>query len=431
MQVSVEKISELSRKMTVNFPVEMIQEKMESRFKSLTREVNIKGFRPGKVPIRVVKQMYSDRVRSEVTGEIIQKSYSDAIKEQNLDPVGEPHIHPTDDATEFKYTAEFEVYPEISLDILPSLKITQAVATIEQDDQDKILEKIREQKKNWQIVKRPAQTNDRITINLSEVSQDKKLAKNIFKDQAIYLDSEQNIYGFENQLKGLKAGQTKKIKMTVPDGQDNDKKLLGEEVEIEVTKVEESSLPELDQAFIKSYGIKDGTLASFKTYIKSNMEKELERGIKNKLKISVLDSLYEKIVISAPKVLIDQEIHNLKKSYEENLKKQHITPEEVDLENSAFENQANRRVKLGLILTAIIQQKEIKLNDTLLRTTIEEMANSYEEKKEIIEWYYSDEVRLNGIKQMVLEEQTIDWIIKQAQVQDQKVSFTDIIKTSH
>jgi len=428
MQVSVEKTSELSRKMTVSLPEEILQEKMDARFKSLAREVKIDGFRPGKVPVRVVKKMYSERVRGEISGDLIQSSYFEALEDQKLVPAGQPHIHPIDKDTGFEYTAEFEVYPEFSLDELPTLEITRSVGSVEQADQDTVTEKLREQKTAWNDVDRASKKGDRIIVHFSGVCDGENFTDGQVKDHSVEIGSNTMIPGFEDELIGLSATDNKTFKVAFPEDYGNND-LAGKEAEfeVEVVKIEEGTLPEIDEDFIKAYGVQDGTIESFNTDVKSNMEKELTQGLKTKLKNSVMDVLYEKIQISVPKTLIDQEVQTMMKPYQENAKTRGARLEDLDLPTDVFEEQAKRRVALGLILREIIKNNDIKINDDKVRSTVEEMARSYESPEEFVNWYYADEKRLDEIKQVVLEEQVVDWILDQAKVTDETVSFNDII----
>jgi len=429
MQVSVEKTSELSRKMTVSLPEEMLQEKMDARFKSLAREVKVDGFRPGKVPVRVVKKMYGDRIRGEVTGDLIQTTYFEALQEQELNPAGHPHIHPNEESAGFEYTAEFEVYPEISLDVLPGLEIKRPVAVVEQADQDAMVAKLREQKKSWETVERAPEKDDRVTIHFSGVCEGENFTDGKVEDYPVEIGSDKMIPGFEDELIGLEAGANKTFEVVFPEGYGNEK-LAGKtaEFEVELTKVEASVLPEIDEEFIKAYGVEDGTMESFNTDVKTNMERELAQGIKGKLKNTVMDALYGKLEITLPNALVDDEIKNVMKPYQANAKKQGMNIEDLDLPKDMFEGQAKRRVALGLILGEIIRKNELTVDETRVRSTIEEMAHSYERPKDVIEWYYGDESRLNEVKQMILEEQTVEWIVDQAQVSDETVSFEDVME---
>jgi len=429
MQVSVEKTSELSRKMTVSLSEEMLQEKMDVRFKSLAREVKIDGFRPGKVPVRVVKKMYEDRVRGEVTGDLIQSSYFEALQEQKINPAGHPHIEPVEDAEGFQYTAIFEVYPEISLDGVSALEIKRPVATVGQVDIDAMVAKLREQKKDWAVAEKASEKGDRVTVSFTGVCEGENFTDGKVEDYAVEIGEGKMIPGFEDEMIGLEAGANKSFEITFPEEYGNEK-LAGKPTafEVELSKVEVATLPEIDEEFIKAYGVEDGLLASFNDDVKANMERELAQGLKGKLKNAVMDELYAKVQISIPNALVDEEIKNVMKPYEANVKKQGMSLDDLDLPKDMFEGQAKRRVALGLILGEIIQQNEIKVDDAKVKSTIEDMASSYERPEDVLEWYYSDESRLNEVKQMVLEDQTVSWVVDQAKVSDETVSFEDVME---
>jgi len=429
MQVSVEKTSELSRKMTVSLPEEMIQEKMDVRFKSLAREVKVDGFRPGKVPVRVVKKMYGERVRGEVMGDLIQSTYVEALQKEEINPAGYPHIDSSDKEEGFEYTAEFEVYPEISLDGVSGLEIKRPVATVGQADQDAMVAKLREQKKEWAVAEKASVKGDRVTVSFSGVCEDENFTDGKVEDYAVEIGDGKMIPGFEDELIGLEAGANKTFDVTFPEEYGNEK-LAGKVAtfEVELSKIEAASLPEIDEEFIKAYGVEDGTLDSFNTDVKANMERELALGLKGKLKNAVMDELYEKLQITIPKVLIDEEVKNVMKPYEANVKKQGMNLEDLDLPTDMFEGQAKRRVALGLILGEIIKANDIKVDDAKVKSTIEDMASSYERPEDVLEWYYADDTRLNEVKQMVLEDQTVDWVVGQAKVSEETVSFEDVME---
>lgn len=428
MQVSVEKTSELSRKMTVSVPEEVVKEKMESRFKSLAREVKLDGFRPGKVPQHVVKKLFNDRVRDEITGDLIQSTYFEALQEQNLRPVGYPHIQPGEEAEGFKYTAEFEVYPEISLEKIDSIEIARKLASVEEDNIDAMIEQIKNQRKTWSSVERAAQNKDRITIGFSGVCEGENFTDGIVEGYPVEIGANQMIPGFEDNLIGLSVGETKTFSVTFPEQYGN-AKLAGKpaEFEVSVAKVEESVLPEINAEFLKEYGIEDGDIKAFRDDIKANMERELSQALRNNLKTNVMDSLYANISVTLPKTLVDQEIEEIVKTFTENAKRQNRKVEEADLPRDAFEEQARRRIALGLILSEIIQVNNIKVDEARVRSTIEDLSQSYEQSQEVVNWYYSDENRLNEIRQLVLEDQTVDWVIERAKVAEEKVSFDDIM----
>ncbi len=431
MQVSVEKTSELSRKMTVNVPETVVQEKMAERLKTLARQVKIDGFRPGKVPQHVVNKLYGDKVRGEVAGDLIQSTYYDALRDQDLKPAGQPNIHSLDETEGFKYIAEFEVYPEISLAGVDQLEVTQLSATVEESDVDAMIEKLRTQKKTWSQVNRASQESDRVSISFSGVSEGENFTNGKVADFQVEIGAKQMIPGFEDNLVGLKAGDSKTFSVTFPEDYGN-AKLAGKvaEFEIEVFNVEAPALPEVDEEFIKSYGTDDGALDTFRADIKSNMQRELEQALHGKLKNAVLEALYEKVQIDIPNVLIDEEIENLKKPYLESAKRQKLKNAESQLPKEMFVEQAKRRVALGMILGEIIHANDLKVDDAKVRSTIEDMAKSYEQPEAYVSWYYGDKSRLQGVQQMVLEDQTVDWLLEKAKIAKETTSFNAIMEAN-
>ncbi|MDD5269247.1 MAG: trigger factor [Methylococcales bacterium] len=428
MQVSVEKTSELIRKMTVSVPEDVVQEKMAERLKSLARSVKIDGFRPGKVPQHVVKKMFGDRVRGEIATDLIKETYHDALQNQALKPAGHPHIEPLDEAEGFKYTAVFEVFPEISLEGIDQLEVLRPVSEVKDSDVDEMLEKLRVQKKSLKIVDRPAQENDSVTISFSGTSEGENFTDGRVEDFQVICGSKRMIPGFEDNLIGLEAGANKKFTLNFPEDYANPK-LAGKaaEFEVDVIKVEVPFLPEIDADFIKAYGIEDGLIESFRDDVRNNMERGLEQALRDKLKDSIMEALYEKFPLTVPNSLVDMEVESLMKPYLEAAEKQKMKLEDLNLPRDVFEEQAKRRVALGLILSEITQKNAIKLDSNKVRSTIEDLAKNYERPEEVVGWYYLDESRLRDVQQMVLEDQTIEWLVTQAKVSDKTVNFSDIM----
>jgi trigger factor len=428
MQVSVEKTSELSRTMTVCIPEAVVQKKMADRLKSLAREIKIDGFRPGKVPQEVVKKMYGERVRGEIAGDLIKDTYYDALEGQDLKPAGHPHIQPLDEIDGFKYTAVFEVYPEISLKGIDELEIVRPLSSVSDTDVDGMIEKLRVQKQTWRVVDRPAQNSDNVTISFSGTSEGENFTDGKLEDFKVICGQKKMIAGFEDNLLGLTAGAHKTFILNFPEDYGNEK-LAGKaaEFEVDVVEVEEPVLAEIDEAFIKAYGIEDGLIESFRADVKNNMQRELDQALRSKLKSSVMDALYGKVKLTVPNTLVDVEIESLMKPYIETAKRQKMKLEDLKLPRDSFEDQAKRRVALGLILGEVIQKESIKLDNDKVRSTIEDMAKSYERPEDVVAWYYSDESRLNEVQQMVLEDQVVEWLVGQAKVSDETVNFNDVM----
>ncbi len=432
MQVSVEKTSELNRKMTVSIPEDVVQEKMEARFKSLAREIKLDGFRPGKVPVSVVKKQFGDRVRGEIAGDLIQNTYFDALQEQKIVPAGQPHIHPSEQTEGLEYIAEFEVYPEISLDGIDALEVTRTNASVESDDLEQMITKLREQKKVWNQVERAIVDKDQVTINFAGESEGENFTDGTVNDFQVEIGAKKMIAGFEGELVGLSAGDKKTFEVTFPEDYTNNK-LAGKPAtfDIEVTKVEEPALPDIDEEFIKAYGVESGEMESFRSDVKSNMERELELGLKSWLKKSVMDAIFANMKITVPKSLVDQEVEEMIKPYAERAKQQNISLEAMDISRDTFEEQATRRVTLGLVLGEIIKQNEIKADPEKVRVVVENMASSYEQPEDVINWYYADASRLQEVQQMVLEDEVVDWVVGQAKMTDKTVKFEEVMSANN
>jgi len=431
MQVFVEKTSELSRKMTVSIPDAVVLEKMESRLKSLAREVKVAGFRPGKVPAKIVQKLYGDRVRSEITGDLIESSFHEALQQENLVPAGQPHIEPVDIQEKFEYIAEFEVYPEISLGGIAQLQISRPISSVTEADIDNMLEKLREQKKTWQIVERPAETGDQVTINFSGVADGENFTNGKTENFTVEIGGGQMIPGFEAQLTGLSAGSSKTFTIDFPENYNN-AQLAGKnaEFDIEVLSVAAGVLPPLDPEFIQAYGVESGDLTEFRADVQANMERELLQGLKSRLKSNVLDVLYENIAVATPNALVDREIQIMLQSYAEQAKRVGLQAEDILSADiiSTFEPQAKRRVALSLIMSEIIQTNKIIMDPLKVRAVIDDIAKSYEDPQEVINWYYSDRNHLNDIQQVVLEDQAIEWIVSQANVTEEALSFSEVME---
>jgi len=431
MQVSVEKTSELSRKMTVIVPEDEVQEKIAARLKSLAKEVKIDGFRPGKVPAHVVKKLYGDRVRGEITSDLIQSTYFEALQKQELKPAGYPHILPLEETEGFKYTAEFEVYPEISLDNVGSLEVARPTSVVEESDVDEMIEKLRLQKREWAVVERPSQLGDRAIISFSGSTDGENFTDGKVENYQVEIGAKQMIPGFEDNLVGLTAGESKSFQVPFPEQYGNEK-LAGKmaDFSVELVSIEGPVLPELNEEFIKAYGLENGTLEAFREDVRNNMQRELENALRAKLKNAVLDDLYEKVQILVPNTLVDQEVENMMQPYLETAKRQKMKLEDLKLPRDVFEAQAKRRVALGLILGEVIAKNNIKIDNNKVRETIEEMAKSYERPEDVVTWYYSDNKRLSEVQQMVLEEQTVEWLLSQAKVSEVAMKFSDVMNNN-
>ena len=433
MQVSVEQTSELIRKMTVTITDDVIGTKVDARLKSLKNKVKIDGFRPGKIPQSLINKRYSEQVRSEITGEVIQSTYYEALQEQKLRPAGLPKIEPIEQEGGLAYVAEFEIYPTISLDNLSEITAKRPVAEITDADFEGMIEKLRAHKVQWVAVERAAQQNDRVTLNFSGESEGENFTNGRAENLQVEIGSNKMISGFEDELVGLEVGNTKTFDATFPEVYTGNPKLAGKiaTFDVEVVSIDEPQLPEINEEFIEEYGIESGDIEDFKKDVRGNMENELKKALQSELKQSVLDALYTNIKVTLPVALIDREIESITNSYKERAKQQNVSIESLDLPRDMMEEQAKHRIGLGLILGEVIEQNDLTVDNAKLRSTIEDLARNYESPDEVLKWYYEDEERLNEVKEMVLEEQTVEWLTGQITMTDELIGFDEIITKHH
>jgi len=433
MQVSVETTQGLERRMTVALPSEDIDSAVLERLQSLSKTTRMNGFRPGKVPFNVVKKRYEPQVRGEVLGSMINRSYFDAVQQENLRPAGQPDIVPApssegDEEAGFSFVATFEVYPEFDPVFNDSITVTRPLVTIEDSDVDEMLENLRKQRTEYVAVERESANDDQIVIDFVGRIDGEEFDGGKAEKAPLVLGSNAMIPGFESQLLGLKAGDEKTITVTFPEDYQAEH-LAGKDTEfdIKVHEVKESSLPEFDEEMIKSFGIEDGTLESLRADIRKNMERELKQRVESQVKTQVMDGLVELNPIDVPSALVAEEI---KRQREQLMQQMPADSDSSMLADELFSEQATRRVQLGLVVGEIIQQKEIKADAAAVRKQIEELASSYQDPQQVIDYYYGNQEMLKNIEGLVLEEAVTTAVLDAATVVDEPTTFKDIMNPS-
>ena len=432
MQVSVETTSELNRKMTVHVPEDKIQEQVASRLRSLAGKVKIDGFRPGKVPQSLIRKRFGSSVREEVLADMIQTSFYDAIREEKLNPVGGPLITPQESAEGqgLKYVADFEVMPEFVLMPLEVMEVKRFTSEVTAEDLDGMILRLREQRKVWHEVERPAAVNDRVIINFEGRTGDETFTEGPVKNFSVVLGSKQLVAGFEDKLIGTTPGAHLAFELSFPSDYGNEK-LAGKTAQfsVEVTKIEEGVLPEVDAAFVKAFGIEDGDEQNFRADVKANMEREMNRALQARTKNSVMDVLFERnSSLSVPRVLIEQELARLIEPYKQAAQKSNQKVDDAQLKQR-LEPVAKRRVALGLILNKIIDVNRLSVDQKRVRVAVEELAMSYENPEQVVNWYYSNHDQLKQVESMVLEDQVVDAVLANAKTADEEISFKDLMQS--
>ncbi len=422
MQVSVEAGEGLIRKMMVEVPSESIDSEVENRLKSLRSRVKVDGFRPGKVPIKLVKQRYGEQVLHEVAAEQMQKSFHEAVTQEKLKLAGDPVI--SDQVIKagepLKYTAEFEVYPEIAVASVADLKLEKIASEVADADVDEMLETLRNQQTAWNAVERESANDDRITIDFVGKIDGEAFEGGTANAVPLVLGSGSMIPGFEEQLLGQKSGDEVTIEVPFPDDYQA-AHLAGKmaSFEVKVTAVEESALPELDDEFAKLFGVEEGGLDKLKSDVRNNLEKELGNRVQASLKNSVMEQLIEHNEFDAPNAVIEQEMNSLM---------QNAAQTGLDTSNpDLLRAEATRRVKLGILLGELVKQAELKPTREMVNARIETMAQDYEQPAEFVKHYQGNPQLMQGVESLVVEDMIVDWIAEQATVTTVDKSFNDLM----
>ena len=430
MQVTVEDVSGLERRMRVRIPEERVKGEVVRRLNSLAAKVRVPGFRPGKAPLKVLEKRYGEQVRSEVVGEMVQSSFYEAISQQQLRPAGAPTIDPLEakPGNGIDYTAIFDVYPDLQTPPIESLKISRPKAEVGDHDVDKMLGVLRRQRRTWKTVERAATAEDRVVIDFQGSIDGAPLENARGEEVPVELNASRMIEGFEEGLVGMQAGEEKTLELTFP-GEHPDEKLAGKPVNfaIKAHRVEEPLLPPLDDTLAESFGVKEGGLEALRSEVRNNMARELDEALRAVTKRRVMEALLQGQEITLPDSLVQEEIERAMRQRKVELRHSGVDPVSSGLEPTMFEEQARTRVALGLLLAEIIRSKEIKPDPDRVRARIESIASTYEDPNEVINWYYGDRSRLSDIETTVLEDQVVDWILERAQINDEASSFDEVL----
>jgi trigger factor len=428
MQVSVENTSALERRMTIGVPAERIETEVNKRLQQTARKAKIPGFRPGKVPMSVIRQRYEDGARQEALGDLIQATFYEAVVEQKLNPAGAPSVEPKtfEKGKDLEYVATFEVFPEFSVAGFESVSVERLSADVADSDLDNMLEVLRKQNVRFEVADRAAANEDQLNIDFVGKIDGEAFAGGSATGTQLVLGSGRMIPGFEEGLVGAKAGEERVLNLTFPEDYQN-LELAGKTAEFTVTvnTVSAPTLPELNEAFFNQFGIKETGIEGFRSEVRKNMERELRQAIKSKVKNQVMDGLLAANPIEVPKALLENEVNRLRVQAVQQFGG-NIKPDQLPAE--LFEEQAKRRVELGLIVAEVVKQFDLKPDEARVRELIQEMASAYQEPEQVVAWYYKNEQQMNEVRSVVLEEQVVDTVLQKASVTDKAVSYEEAVK---
>lgn len=430
MQVSVENVGTLERKLTVSLPADRLENQVQTRLKELSRSVRLKGFRPGKVPAKVIEQRYGQQVRSEAMGELIRETFNEAVEKEKLRPAMAPSIETTGQPAEgeIRYTATFEVMPEIGTIDVSALDITRPMAEVSEADVDEMIETLRAQRRSWNPVERAAAEGDLVMFeSVAETGQGRvpqegtERAGTIIGSSAVLPDIEQ-------ALVGLSAGESKTVEVSFPSNY-RVAALAGQaaKIELKAVRVSEAKVPDVDDAFIQSFGITEGGMERFRKEVRANLERELRGALMMRLKGQVADKLINAYKdVEFPARMVEVEARAMARQAEQQARQQGRG--EATLSPDSFRESARKRVAAAVLLGEVARQNGIRLDSNRVAETLATIASTYEEPEQVVELYRNDPQLMSGLQSRVLEDQVIDWIAEHARHSDVTLSFTEVMR---
>ena len=434
MQVSVENTNGLERRLTVQVPGQEIQEKIDSKLRELSKQVRIKGFRPGRVPIKVVKQRFGKQVHQDIVNETMQASLQQAIQDEALRPVTMPRIDSapeTDEAGDLAFSALIEVYPEIEKLDISAIEMEKPDAEITDDDVDDMLKTLREQRKIWNKVERSAEKGDQVLIDYVARVKDTRVPEE-GKDRVAIIMGESGFDELEEALAPLKEGEKDKTKLTFPEDF-RQAAIAGKKakVKLEVVSVSEGVLPEVDEKFIQGFGVEDGKLDTLKVEIRENLDRELKQAINGLLKTQLVEKLIAEVPgLEVPESIVREEAMAMATQIVQS-QGQQLDPAKMDpmMEQFAeqFTEQADRRVRAGFLMGEVAQQNNLRADAAMVREAIDTIASTYEEPTEVVQLYYGNQRLLQQVESSVMEEQVVDWVLENAKVTPKEMKFQEVI----
>lgn len=431
MAVSVETISNLERRMTVAVPLQPLQVEVTQRINQISKTAKLAGFRPGKVPLKLVEQQYYNQVRDEVYSKAVETSFGAAAEENKLRVAGFPNIEhkPFDETTgQFEYVATFEIFPEVKVGSLSKVKIESPTIEVAEADVQKTLDVLIKQRVTFQSVNRAAKKGDRVNVMLKANMDGNEVESTGEKGIDLILGETSRVSMFDDNLVGTKAGTAKSFDIIYP-GDHNPETLAGKKVsyEVTVTSVSQPVFPKIDAEFAKSLGVDDGNVETMRSEVKESLTQEVDKRIKAKLKDQVFQALIEEANLEVPNSLVNVEINRMMQVTAENLKQRGADVANINLEPAMFETQARRSTALRLILGEIVNKNNLQANAEQVRAMVDQFAQSFESPAQVVDWYYADVERLNEPAALATEENVVAWVLGQAKVTSKKIKFDDLM----
>lgn len=433
MQVSIETTSGLERRLTVGVPAERVDSEVDSRLQKAAGNVRLPGFRPGKVPMKVMRQRFGAGIRQEVLGEVMSQTFQEAVVQEKLRPAGQPSIEPKslEAGKDLEYIATFEVFPEVEVVEIRDFDVQKPVAEVTDEDVDNIIEVFRKQQGSWEVAERSAEDGDKVNIDYVGTRDGESFEGGSAEASDLELGSGRMIPGFEDGIVGMKAGDEKTLQLSFPEEYHNEE-LKGAAVEFKVTlnAVQEMVPAELNEELFAKYGVEEGGLEKFREEVKGNMARELKNAVNGKLKQQVMDALskaHESLEV--PRALVAREVEVLRNQMFQQFGG--AAPKDMDLKSllpdEMFAENAEKRVKLGLVLSELVSKLKLKVDGAKVREAVEELASTYQDPEEVINYYYSDQEQLSMVESRVLEDQMVEKLLENANIVEKACSYQEAL----
>jgi len=431
MAANVENLGTLERRVSMRVPVQDIEKQVDARLKQLARNVKMPGFRPGKVPMKIVAQTYGPQVRNEVLGDAVQKSFSDAVKEANLRVAGYPKIEKKEDGSSdqaLEFSATFEIYPEVKLGDVSGAAIEHPRVAVDDAAVARTLEVLRKQRTKFVAASRPAQDGDRLTVDFRGTIDGVAFEGGTAENFIFALGEGRMLPQFDAAARGMSAGGTKSFSLRFPDDY-HGRDVAGKEASFTITlkNVDEARLPEIDAEFAKSLGVADGDVDKMRAEIRANVEREVKKRVDARLKNQVMEALLAATPIELPKALIEMEAQQLLQRAAQDLQSRGVKPEQLQLSTEQFSGAARRRVALGLIIAELARAENLQPKPAEVRALVEQEAQSYESPAEVVKWFYMQRDRLSEMEAMALEANVVKWVLSKANVQEKDMAFDELM----
>lgn len=428
MQVSLSATGGLERRLEVAVPATEVDSEVEQRLKQISRTARLKGFRPGKAPYAVVRKQFGDQVHTEVVSDLMRSSFAKALSQEKLTPAANPRIEPlaVGPGSDLKYAAVFEVMPEVKVGAVEGIAVERPAATVTDADVDAMLESMRRQRPNFTTVERPVQDTDRVIIDYKGLIDGQPFDGGEGTDINVVIGSRQSMPELEEGLKGAAVGDTRAIQVSFPAGHPN-KAIAGKPAELQVTikRVEEHSLPVVDEEFARAYGVEEGGIESLRNEVRQSMERELADVIRNRVRGQVLDALYRQNPVDIPRALLEEQVQQLQI---DTARRMGVRDAKQLPAREPFEEPARRRVALGLLMSQIVQAEQIKLDRERVQSRLADLVAGYPEQQqeEARRAYLQNQDAMRQIESAALEDQVVDWLLAKANITDKPMTFKEI-----